>query len=94
MKPEQIYQELKDLTEKLGITVSEQNLRKTGISVKSGICKVKGKQIFIIDKHKSIYKKNVILASFLKTLSHEVIYVVPAIRDLISKTEDIVKSNK
>ena len=85
MKPEQIYLELKDIAEKLGITVSEQNLRKTGISVKSGICKVKGKQIFIIDKHKSIHKKNVILTSFLKEIPHEDIYVVPAVRELISK---------
>ena len=85
MKPEQIYQELKDLVEKFGINVSEQNLRKTGISVKSGICKVKGKQIFIIDKHKSIHKKNVILTSFLKKMPHEDIYVVPAVRELISK---------
>lgn len=85
MKPEQIYQDLKDLAEKLGITVSEQNLRKTGISVKSGICKVKGKQIFIIDKHKSIHKKNVLLTSFLKEMQHEDIYVVPAVRELISK---------
>lgn len=85
MKPEQIYLELKDIAEKLGITVSEQNLRKTGISVKSGICKVKGKQIFIIDKHKSIHKKNVILTSFLKEMPHEDIYVVPAVRELISK---------
>ena len=85
MKPEQIYQELKDLAEKLGISVSEQNLRKSGISVKSGLCKVKGKQIIVMDKHKSIYKKNVILTSFLKELPHENIYVVPAVRELISK---------
>ena len=85
MKPEQIYQELKDLVEKLGITVSEQNLGKTGLNVKSGLCKVKGKQIFIMDKHKSIYKKNVLLISCLKELPHEDIYVVPAVRELISK---------
>ena len=30
MKPEQIYQELKDLAEKLGVTVSEQNFRASG----------------------------------------------------------------
>lgn len=87
MKPEQIYQELKDIVEKLGITVSEQNLRKTGISVKSGICKVKGKQIFIMDKHKSIHKKNKILVSLLKELPHENIYIVPVIRELISEPE-------
>ena len=85
MKPEQIYQELKDLVEKIGITVYEQNLGKTGLNVKSGLCKVKGKQIFIMDKHKSIYKKNVLLISCLKELPHEDIYVVPAVRELISK---------
>jgi len=85
MKPEQIYQELKDLAEKLGIAVSEQNLRKSGISVKSGLCKVKGKQIFVMDKHKSINNKNIILTSFIKELPHENIYVVPAVRELISK---------
>ncbi|MDX2441829.1 MAG: hypothetical protein QNK40_14940, partial [Desulfobacterales bacterium] len=81
MKPEQIYEELKDLAEKLGITVSEQNFRKTGINVKSGLCKVKGKKIFIIDKHKAIHKKNVILISLLKEMQHENIYVVPAVRE-------------
>ena len=87
MKPEQIYQELKDLAEKLNITVSEQNLRKTGLNVKSGLCKIKGKQIFIIDKHKSIHKKNKILVSLLKELPHENIYIIPAVRELISEPE-------
>jgi hypothetical protein len=85
MKPEQIYQELRDLAEKLGITVSEQNLRKSGFHVKSGLCKVKGKQIFIMDKEKSTHKKNMMLKSLLKELPHENIYVVPAVRELISK---------
>jgi hypothetical protein len=87
MKPEQIYEELKDLAEKHGITVSEQNFRKTGINVKSGLCKVKGKKIFIIDKHKTIPKKNVILISFLKKMQHEDVYVVPVVRELVSEQE-------
>ena len=62
MKPEQIYQELKDLADKLDITVSEQNLRIAGIKVKSGLCKVKGKNLFIMDKHKSIHKNIDVLA--------------------------------
>ena len=37
----------KEIAEKLDVTVSEQNLRSTGIKVKSGICKVKGKNILI-----------------------------------------------
>jgi hypothetical protein len=85
MKPEQIYQELKDLAEKLAITVSEQNLRIAGLKVKSGLCKVKGKNLFIMDKHKSIHKKIDILASLLAEFPHEDLYIIPAIREILEK---------
>jgi hypothetical protein len=85
MKPEQLYQELTDLAEKLDITVSEQNLRKTGIRVNSGLCKVKGNYLFIIDKHKSIHKKIKILASQLASMPHENIFIIPAVRELLDK---------
>ena len=83
MKPEQIYQELKDLAEKLEITVSEQNFRTTGIKVKSGLCRVMGRDMLILDKHKSIHKKIKIMASHLSTIPHENIFIVPAIRELL-----------
>ena len=85
MKPEQIYQELKDLAEKLEVSVSEQNLRTTGIKVKSGLCRVKGQNLFIMDKHKSIHQKIDILASQLAKFPHEDIYVMPTIRELLEK---------
>jgi hypothetical protein len=85
MKPEQIYQELKDLAEKFEISVSEQNLRTTGIKVKSGLCKVKGKNLFVMDKHKSIHKKIDILASYLTEFPHEDLYIIPAIREILEK---------
>ena len=85
MKPEQIYRELIDLAEKLDITVSEQNLRKTGIKASSGLCKVKGQYLFIIDKHKSIHKKIKILASQLANMPHENIFIIPAVRELLDK---------
>jgi len=85
MKPEQIYQELKDLAEKLEITVSEQNLRTAGLKVKSGLCKVKGKNLFIMDKHKSIHKKIDTLASQLAIFPHEHLYLMPAVREILEK---------
>ena len=85
MKPEQIYQELKDLAEKLGVTVSEQSFRASGISVKSGFCLIKGKMHCIIDKNITLHKKTTILAQSLFELPHENIFVVPAVRDLIQK---------
>ena len=85
MKPYQIYQDLKELAEKLDVTVSEQNLRSTGIKVKSGICKVKGKNILIVDKKLSLKDKNEMLADCLNKLPHENIFIVPALRDFLDK---------
>lgn len=85
MKPEQLYQDLKELAEKLGVTVSEHNFRNTGIKAKSGLCKLKGRQLFIMDKHRSINKKNELLASCLGKMPHEDIYIVPALREMLNK---------
>ena len=85
MKPEQLYQELKDLAEKLEINVSEQNLRIAGIKVKSGLCKVRGKNMFIMDKHKSLHKRVKILATHLAQIPHENVFIVPAVRVLLEK---------
>ncbi len=86
MKPEQIYQELKDLAEKLGVTVSEQSFRASGIPVKSGFCLIKGKMHCIIDKNITLHNKTTILAQSLFELPHENLFVVPAVRDLIQKS--------
>ena len=85
MKPEQLYQHLRELAEKHDITLSEQNLRMTGVKAKSGLCKIEGKHIFIMDKHTSIHKKNEILATCLGRLPHDDIYIIPAVREFIDK---------
>ena len=85
MKPEQLYQEMKDLAEKLDVTVSEQSFRSSGIPVKSGFCIIKGKMHCIIDKNISLHKKTQVLAEALFDLPHENLYVVPAVRDTINK---------
>ena len=83
MTPDQLFQELKDLAEKFGIQVSEQNFRNTGIRVKSGYCKVKGKNYCIIDKHLKINKKIEALGECISFFFHESVYVVPAVRDFL-----------
>lgn len=85
MKPDQLYQELKNLAERLQITVSEQNLKISGIRVKSGLCAVKGQKVFIMDKHKSVHEKIRILAEQLADTPHEDLYIIPAVRDLLDK---------
>jgi hypothetical protein len=81
IKPEQLYEELKGLAEKLGIPVSEQNLRKTGVPVKSGPCTVKGEGRFIMDKHRSLREKIDVLADCLCEFPLDDVYIVPALRE-------------
>jgi len=88
MTPDQLYQELKDLAERLHITVTEQNLRSTGIKVQSGLCTVKGKKMFIMDKHKSVPKKIRILAAQLAAMPLEHLYIIPAVRELLNKASE------
>ena len=85
MKPEQIYQELKELAEKLNIHVSEENFRQTRIKAQSGLCQVKGQKRFIMDKHKSIHEKIELLVDCLSKMPHEEMYIVPAVRELLRK---------
>jgi hypothetical protein len=85
MKPEEMYQQLKELAERLNITVSEQNLRKSGMSVQSGFCIVKKRKLLILDKTKPTFDKNTLIASVLKREIHDDIYIMPAVRDFIQK---------
>jgi len=85
MKPEELYQHLKDLAEKLEIIVTEKNFRNAGIHVKSGMCNVEGKDLFIIDKHKSVRDKVEILSEGLSKISTEDLYVIPAVREILDK---------
>jgi hypothetical protein len=95
VKPEQLYEELKDLAQKIGITVSEQNFRKTGVPVKSGLCIVKGETRYIIDKHRSIRTRCELLADCLSQFPLEDVYIVPAVREhLEGYTGQLVKEGK
>jgi hypothetical protein len=85
MKADHLYQALKELAEKMGVDVAEQNFRVTGVPVKSGYCKVKGRELFLIDKHKTLHRKIDILSAFLGGMATEDVYLVPAIRDHLAK---------
>jgi hypothetical protein len=88
MKPEELYQELKLVTERLGITVEEHNFREAGVRVVSGLCVVHGKRLFIMDKHKSVQKKVRILSAALSEMPLDEVYIIPAVRELIAKSAD------
>jgi hypothetical protein len=85
MKPEQIYQGLKDLADRLGIVVAEKKLSTESLKVKSGLCKIQGQFVMILDKHLSIHNKNAILATCLSDMPHDAIFVIPAVREFLAR---------
>jgi hypothetical protein len=85
MKPEQMYQHLKELSEKLGIEVIEKSFKRIGFHVRSGSCKIKDKNVFLMDKHRSIRDKVGLLAECLGAIPSDDEYVVPAVRDLLKR---------
>jgi hypothetical protein len=98
VKPEKLYHELKDLAEKIGMRVSEQNFRiTTGIRVKSGFCIVKDQECCIIDKHLKLNKKTEALAECINQKltasdeSIETIFLVPAVREYMERFKPIAK---
>ena len=95
MKTEQLYQQLIELAEKLEITVSEQNLKPAaGVNVNSGLCVLRGKRLFIMDKHASVHKKLNLLADCLCTMPHEDLFLIPAVREMLSKKVALHKKQK
>ena len=86
MKSTQLYQHLKETAEKVDITVSEQNLRATGVNARSGLCTVKGRQLFIMDKHLPVRQKVEVLAECLRQMPLDDIYLVPAIRNYLERS--------
>lgn len=92
LSPKETYEELKTVAEKLGITVSEQNFRPTGITVRSGLCKIRGRQHFLINKHHQLRKKIDLLVEMLQDFPHDSIFVIPAIRQLLNPGDDITET--
>ena len=90
MKPEELYQDLKEIAGKLGITVIEKSFRNTGIQVQSGLCKVRGDVLFIMDKNIPVSEKNMVLGTSLAHMPLEEIYMVPMLREFIHKRKRAV----
>ena len=85
MNADRLYQELKDLSERLGIEVSEQNFRATGIKARSGYCIVKGKPLYLIDKNKRLQRRIQLISEFLAAKVTEDVFMVPAVREHLAK---------
>jgi hypothetical protein len=85
MKAPQLYEELKNLAEKLDITVVEHSFKATGTRARSGLCKVRERWTYIMDKHRRLNDKIELLSECLASLDTENVFIVPAVRALLQK---------
>ncbi|MBI9074453.1 MAG: hypothetical protein JEZ02_03500 [Desulfatibacillum sp.] len=85
MQSDKILSELKGLAEKIGIKVTEQVLKSPGIHVRSGLCKVRGEDRFILDRKLNLGDKVELLADCLCLQDTNGVFLVPQLRDLLVK---------
>ena len=88
MKPSQLYHNLKEVADKRGIEVREHNFRNAGINVSSGLCRIEGAQVFIMDKRLPLREKAAVLAECLANMPLDDIYIMPAVREWLDRYKD------
>lgn len=85
MDPENIYQHLEELAEKAGISIRYEALTGSEYGVRSGLCTIKGKRIYIMDISQDLPERIAALSKCLSGMDLEGIFVVPAVRELLAK---------
>ena len=76
-------QDLKSVAEKLAIEIEIVNLNNQEFQIRSGYCKMNGKDLILLDKNISLQEQSEILLQTLKNFDLEDIYVAPWIREFI-----------
>ncbi|MBT3514889.1 MAG: hypothetical protein HOD90_00630 [Nitrospina sp.] len=80
---------LKDIASKLSIDIVTSNLFDSEVIIKSGHCKVKGKNIIIIDNLLSNQEQSDVIIQALKKFDLESIYLPPWIRGCLESDNSI-----
>ena len=85
MEPEKTYQYLENLAEQLGISIRYEDLSDQEVPARSGLCTVKGRHLYIMDRSKSASEKIRLLTQCLCRMDLDGIYVLPAVRELLDE---------
>ncbi|MDH5543022.1 MAG: hypothetical protein OEY64_08685 [Nitrospinota bacterium] len=86
-KDDILYEELKLVLEKLGVTVELRNLVDDELSIHSGYCELKSGRKLILDKRFSAHERVSVIMQFLKTRNLDNIFIHPAIRARLENIE-------
>ena len=82
-------EDLKEIASQLSIDIITSNLFDPEIIVKSGHCKVKGKNIIIIDSALSSQEQSEVIIRALRKFDMESIYLPPWIRERLESDNSI-----
>ena len=82
-------EDLKEIASQLSIDIITSNLFDPEIIVKSGHCKVKGKNIIIIDSTLSSQEQSEVIIRALRKFDMESIYLPPWIRERLESDNSI-----
>jgi hypothetical protein len=85
MDAETIYQHLEDLAKKLNISIRYDDMTGSQFGTRSGLCKIKGKYLYVMDTSRELPERIAALCECLCQMDLEGVYVVPAVRDLLAE---------
>ncbi len=74
---------LEALAETLGVQVRYEDLEGEALSSPGGLCRIRGRQVIMVNKGGSIGEKAGTLARALRRFDLSKVYVRPALRDLL-----------
>ncbi len=80
--------DLKTVAEKLAIKIEIANLNDQEFQVQSGHCKIKGKDLILLDENSSLQEQSEVILQTLKNFDLENIYVASWIREFIDQEGD------
>jgi hypothetical protein len=83
MTSEQLYEHLENLARQLGISIRYEDLSHPELKATSGLCKIKGKEYYIMDRSKPLEKRIALLADCLGQMNLEGVYMLPALRSFL-----------
>ena len=89
MEEKRLLQELEEIAEKLSIEVQYDNLLGMDFNVKGGLCKLRGKNVIILDRRTPPRERIDLLARALRQFDLSSVFIRPYIRSIIGEGSEI-----
>ena len=89
MEEKRLLEELEEIAEKLSIGVQYDDLMGMDYKVKAGLCKLKGKNVIILDRRTPLRERIDLLARTLRQFDLSSMFIKPYIRLIIGDGSEI-----